>query len=81
MIYRLRETHVIAKKKETKKKSLFPELYHHPTKKGGRKQNKGREMRDGACTYLLSPLHFPLWVPSHLSSFIFVVLCYHYFKS
>jgi hypothetical protein len=46
MIYRLRKTHVIAKKKETKKKSLVPELYHHPTKKGGRKQNKGREMRD-----------------------------------
>jgi hypothetical protein len=81
MIYRLRETHVIAKKKETKKKSLVPELYHHPIKKGGRRQNKGREMRDGGMYISLVAITVPLWVPSHLSSFIFVVLCYHYFKS
>jgi hypothetical protein len=60
MIYRLRETHVIAKKKETKKKSLVPELYHHPIKKGGRRQNKGREMRDGgmyiSCRHYSPPL-------------------------
>jgi hypothetical protein len=72
MIYRLRETHVIAKKKETKKKSLVPELYHHPTKKGGRKQNKGREMRDGDMYISLVAITCP---PLGSISSLFLYFC------
>jgi hypothetical protein len=72
MIYRLRETHVIAKRKETKKKSLVPELYHHPTKKGGRKQNKGREMRDGGMYISLVAITCP---PLGSISSLFLYFC------
>lgn len=63
---------IIARKKETKKQSLIPELYRHPTKKRKKARQMKRDER-GRHKSLLSPLH----VPSGSISSLFLYFYYY----